>query len=135
MVLLFLDVLFRYREQRKYSLHEFVIMPDHFHLLLTPSDSVEKAVQFIKGGFSYRAKKELNFCGEVWTSGFHDRRVRNWEEYSDFRKYIHMNPVRAHLCDAPELYPNSSVGNRFVLDECFSQAGESLSLTSGAKAP
>jgi len=132
MVLLFLDVLFRYREQRKYSLHEFVIMPDHFHLLLTPSDSVEKAVQFIKGGFSYRAKKELNFCGEVWTSGFHDRRIRDWDEYSEFRKYIHMNPVRAHLCDAPELYPYSSAGNRFVLDDCLSQASEIL--TSAAKA-
>ena len=132
---LFLNVLFGYRDQRKYSLHEFVLMPDHFHLLLTPNESVEKAVQFIKGGFSYRAKKELNFCGEVWSLGFHDRRVRGWEEYSEFRKYIHMNPVRARLCEASELYPYSSAGNRFVLDECLSQASTILPLTSGAKAP
>ena len=30
---LLLDVMFHYRQQQKYLLHEFVIMPDHFHLL------------------------------------------------------------------------------------------------------
>lgn len=30
---LLLDVLFHYRQQQKYLLHEFVLMPDHFHLL------------------------------------------------------------------------------------------------------
>ncbi len=135
---LFLDVLFRYRDQRKYELHEFVLMRDHFHLLLTPNESVKKAVQFIKGGFSYRAKKELNFCGEIWAPGFHDRRVRDWEEYSEFRKYIHMNPMRTHLCEVPEQYPYSSAGNGFVLDDCqrfLSEASKILPLTSGAKAP
>ena len=59
---LFLDTLQRYREQHKFLLHEFVLMPDHFHLLLTPAPEVpmEKAVQLIKGGFSFRVKKELN---------------------------------------------------------------------------
>ena len=34
--LLFVDVLYHYRGQGKYLLHEFVVMPDHFHLLITP---------------------------------------------------------------------------------------------------
>jgi hypothetical protein len=33
---LFIEVLFDYRSQKKYLLHEFVVMPDHFHLILTP---------------------------------------------------------------------------------------------------
>ena len=65
MALLLLDVLFRYRDQKKYLLHEFVIMPDHFHLILTPTDTLERALQLIKGGFSFRAKKELAFSGET----------------------------------------------------------------------
>jgi putative transposase len=54
---LFLRVLYDYRAQRKYRLHEFVVMPDHFHLLITVGSemSIEKAVQFIKGGFAFRA--------------------------------------------------------------------------------
>jgi len=56
---LMMDVLLRYREQMRYALHEFVIMPDHLHLLLTPGAdiSLERALQLIKGGFSYRLRK------------------------------------------------------------------------------
>ena len=57
MATLFLDVLLHYRG--KYLLHEFVLMPDHFHLLITPRESLERAMQLIKGGFSFRAKKRI----------------------------------------------------------------------------
>jgi len=57
-------------------LHEFVLMPDHFHLLITPLSTLERALQLIKGGFSFRAKKELGFLGEIWEKSFYDRRVR-----------------------------------------------------------
>jgi putative transposase len=32
---LFVSVLYDYRAQGKFRLHEFVVMPDHFHALLT----------------------------------------------------------------------------------------------------
>src|SRR5258708_16480723 len=56
---LMVDVLAHYGEQKKYVMHEFVIMPDHLYLLLTPTAdvSLERAVQLIKGGFSYRLGK------------------------------------------------------------------------------
>ncbi len=108
---LFIEVLLHYQKQSKYQLHEFVVMPDHFHLLVTPISPVtlEKAVQFVKGGFSYRAKKDLGFMGEIWQTSFHDRRVRDAEEYARFRNYIHMNPVRRGLVEIPEEFPFSSV--------------------------
>ena len=53
---LFVRVPFDYRDQNKYLLHEFVLMPNHFHLLITPVLSLERALQLIKGGFSFRAK-------------------------------------------------------------------------------
>jgi putative transposase len=54
---LLIDVLYHYRQQGKYLLHEFVVMPDHFHVLITVGAemTVEKAVQLIKGGFAFRA--------------------------------------------------------------------------------
>ena len=53
----FIDTLLHYRLERKYLLHEFVVMPNHFHLLITPTPSLERSMQLIKGGFSYRARK------------------------------------------------------------------------------
>ena len=59
---LLVDILLHYRAQGKYLLHEFVVMPDHFHLLITPRESLERAMQLIKGGFSFRAKKNWDSC-------------------------------------------------------------------------
>jgi putative transposase len=115
---LLLDVLSHYRSLANYLLHEFVIMPDHFHLLLTPipPTTLEKAVQLIKGGFSYRAKKELQISGEIWQTSFHDRRVRNTSEYDEFKGYIWNNPVVAGLVQAPEQFRFSSASSHFALD-------------------
>jgi putative transposase len=122
MARLFLDVLLNYRSQvnyrsqEKYLLHEFVLMPDHFHLLLTPLSTLERALQLIKGGYSFRAKKELGFQGEIWEKSFHDRRVPDWEEYCAFRQYIHRNPVKRCLVSIPGEYPYSSARLGFALD-------------------
>ena len=94
---LFFDVVRTSREH--YLLHEFVLMPEHCHLLLTPNPdiSVERVMQRIKGGFSFRAKRELQFNGEVWQPSFTEHRIRDWEDYCVRRKYILENPVRAGL--------------------------------------
>ena len=114
MARLFVEVLLHYRREGKYLLHEFVLMPDHFHLLLTPTLTLERALQLIKGGFSYRARKELHFVGEIWQPSFYDRRVRDVEEYDAFRRYIHRNPEKRGLGEG---YPYSSAAPGFVLEE------------------
>jgi putative transposase len=80
-----------------YRLHAFVIMPDHLHALITPFESVEKSVQLIKGGFSFRAKRELEWQGEIWQSGFTDHRIRDEEDWNKHLAYVQNNPVNAHL--------------------------------------
>jgi len=135
MPILFLEGLLHYRTQQKYLLHEFVIMPDHFHLLVTPTLTLERALQLIKGGFSFRAKKELGFGGEIWEKSFYDRRVRDWQEYCGFRQYIHSNPVKKGLAGTVDQYPYSSAKPGIVLDEVPERLKLSDgSVTSAAKA-
>jgi putative transposase len=109
------DTIYHYRGTA-YLLHEFVVMPDHIHVLLTPKTGLEKAVQFIKGGFSYRAKKELGSNIEIWQKGFSDHRVRDESDYRIHQVYIQQNPVRKHLCERPEEYLHSSARPGFDLD-------------------
>jgi putative transposase len=113
---MFVQVLLSYRSQHKYSLHEFVLMPDHFHLLITPTLTLERAMQLINGGFSFRAKRELGFGGEIWEKSYHDRRVRDWQEYCAFRQYIQLNPVKKGLAGTVEEYLYSSARTGMVLD-------------------
>ena len=112
---LMIDTLDHYRGQA-YLLHEFVIMPDHLHVLITPQTSLERAVQFIKGGFSYRAKKELGSNMEVWQKGFQDHRIRDASDYGSHVTYIHDNPVKEHLCEHAQDFPYSSAHPGFALD-------------------
>ena len=114
---IFLDTLFRYRQQHKYLLHEFVIMPEHVHLILTPVDiTLERAVQFIKGGYSHAVAETGRKNLEIWQKGFTDHRIRDAKDYARCREYSHMNPVRDGLCDSPAEYAYSSAHAGYELD-------------------
>ena len=114
-VRLLIDTLYHYRGTA-YLLHEFVIMPDHVHALITPQTSLEKAVQFIKGGFSYRAKKELGSNMEIWQKGFQDHRIRDASDWAVHVSYVHNNPVKERFCERPDEFPYSSAHAGFELD-------------------
>src|SRR6185436_6952128 len=107
---LFLDVLRHYTREEKFLLHAFVMMPDHVHLLITPAARLplEKCVQLIKGGFSFRAKSELGYKLGVWAAGFNKDRAKTPEEFEAFRTYIHNNPVKRGLVISPDFYEASS---------------------------
>jgi putative transposase len=89
------QILFHYRDEQRYSLHPFVIMPDHLHLLLTPGidQSLERCVQCIKGGFSHTLRSQTLWIGEVWQRGIHEHRIRDSEDYRMHCGYIARNPT------------------------------------------
>jgi putative transposase len=95
-----------YRSQGKFLLHAFVIMPDHLHALITPAPdvSLEKAMQFIKGGFSFRLKSKL----DVWMRSFNESQIMDKEKFSNCVRYIEENPVRRGLVSTPQAHPFSS---------------------------
>lgn len=112
---LLIETLYHYRNTA-YLPHEFVIMADHLHALITPLTSLEKSVQFIKGGFSYRAKKDLGSHMEVWQKSFQDHRIRDANDYAVHVSYVRNNPVKEGFCERPDKYPYSSAYPGFELD-------------------
>ena len=118
MARLLLDVLHDNRQKGRMLLHEFVIMPNHFHALLTPDAEIplEKVMQFVKGGFSYRVKKELQLNFEIWQPGFTNHRIHDAADYEQRRVYIRENPVRASLVERADKFPYSSAFPGVELD-------------------
>jgi putative transposase len=108
MATLLIEVLQQGRHEHKYELHEFVIMPDHFHLLITPWIALERAMQLIKGRLAFRAHNDFGVQPPIWQKSFFDRRVRDAQEYERYRAYIHQNPVRKGLAVKAEEFPYSS---------------------------
>jgi putative transposase len=126
-----LEVLLRHRAAGGYFLHEFILVPDHLHLLLTPGQTVtlEKAMQLIKGGSSYEIHKRRGHQMEVWQPGFHERTIRDARDFQEKADYIRANPVVAKLVEAPEQWLYSSARGTFQLDK------RPQYFASGAKAP
>jgi putative transposase len=121
------------RERGFYKLHAFVVMPDHFHALLTPAqgETLEKAMQMIKGGSAHTIKQALRYASPVWQKGFHDRWIRDAAEYGARIEYICANPIAAKLAAKPEEYVLSSASGKYQMDESqyerwISKAGERL---------
>jgi len=100
------QTIYGYRLQGKFFLHAFVIMPDHFHLILTPAPdvSLEKAMQFIKGGFSFRLKDKK----DVWMRSFNESQIASEVRFKECIRYIEANPVRRGLVTEAQDYPFSS---------------------------
>lgn len=114
----FVETLFHYRNEGAFQLHAFVLMPDHFHLLLTPgvSASLERAVQLIKGGSARRIRKELSVGFPVWQRGFSDHRIRDARDYESHVRYVEQNPMKRRLVVAVGEYAWSSACGEFQLD-------------------
>ena len=92
-------------------------MPDHVHLLITPAAdiTVERAIQFVKGGYSHAVGIEIS-RKEIWQKGFTDHRIRDTQDFAGHHLYIHQNPVMAKLVTRPEEYRYSSAFPGFKLD-------------------
>jgi putative transposase len=101
-------IILEYRTEGRFLLHAFVIMPDHFHALITPAPevSLEKAMQFIKGGFSFRLKSKL----DVWMRSFNESQIMGAEKFVGCVHYIEENPVRRGLASTAATFQFGSAG-------------------------
>ena len=96
-----LATIVRNRDKGEFLLHEFVIMPNHIHLLLSVDEdhAVGRAIQMIKGGLSTRYGRDRTELKAVWQPSYYEHRVRDAAEYDRMRNYIQQNPVRRHLAE------------------------------------
>jgi putative transposase len=116
---LLLATLFRYRDTGEFSLHEFVVMPNHIHLMLSVDDdhAIARAVQMVKGGFSHGMGQAGLKLKAVWQPSYYEHRVRDAAEYARMRNYIDQNPGRRRLVEAAADYPYSSANTSRRPDE------------------
>jgi REP element-mobilizing transposase RayT len=100
----------RYREREGvYVLHNYVVMANHVHLLISPRIELPKLTHSLKGFTARRANQMLGATGQpFWQDESYDRWVRDEVEFERIADYIENNPVSAGLCATPEEFPWSS---------------------------
>ena len=77
----------------RYSLHAFVVMPNHVHVLLEIAnrDDLPKIVHGWKSYTAKRMNEAIGGSGSVWQREYYDRLIRNAEHYSRTLEYIRKN--------------------------------------------
>ncbi len=96
-----LDAARFYHDQRKWHITLWLLMPDHFHAIL--SFSREAAMEDL---FKHWKRYTARQLGIVWQDGFFDHRLRNTHEENAKHHYIRHNPVRKELCASPDDWPH-----------------------------
>ena len=88
------DVL-RHDDGVTYRLKDFVVMPNHVHVLVTPlgKNTLSEAVQEWKSVSAHRINKALGRKGEFWQKEYFDHIVRSAEQREKFKRYIQNNPL------------------------------------------
>ncbi len=100
-------------ERGDIELRAFVVMPDHFHILvgllkdLTLSFWMKCLMSFVAAKTTSRLKE----LGCHWQEGYHDTEVRTEKQFNYLADYIHDNPVRAGLVASPEEWNASSASS------------------------
>lgn len=84
--------------QSDFELHEWVLMANHVHLLVTPHVPFSDAMRRLKGSTAREGNRMLGIDGvSFWQRESYDRLVRDAEEFRRIGRYIVMNPVKAGL--------------------------------------
>jgi putative transposase len=92
------------------ALHAYVLMTNHVHLLLSPSedDSVSTMMQRLGRRYVLYFNRRHGRTGTLWEGRFRSSLVQDERYLMICHRYIELNPVRARMVDAPSDYPWSS---------------------------
>lgn len=89
------------------QLQAWVLMPDHWHGLITLGDDgdLSAVVQRLKSNVAREVRRVCPQVRRVWAAGFHDHALRAEEDMVDVARYIVRNPVAGGLVKRVGDYP------------------------------
>jgi len=121
----FLEILRRTKERYGYLLHAYVLMDNHYHLILeTPLSNMAQIMQNINTIYTVYVNTKYNRSGHLFQGRYKSIIVDKDSYLLELSRYIHLNPVRAEIVDSPEEYKWSSFN-----DYCGSRMDELVDIT------
>jgi len=95
------------------AIHAYVLMPDHFHLLLTPSEAqaLSRGMQALGRRYVRGFNARHGRCGTLWEGRFRSTVLEPERYLLDCMRYIELNPVRSSLVADAASYPWSSMAH------------------------
>lgn len=105
----FLQVLERVIDKYRWQLHAYVLMTNHYHLLLTtPEPTLSSGMQQLCGNYAEHFNEVHARVGHLFQGRFKSHLVDSERYLLEVARYIVLNPVRAGIVDAPGKWKWSS---------------------------
>jgi len=96
-------------ERFGYRIHAFCCMPNHLHLAVQVGEEpLAKPMQNLAFRYTRRINREHERVGHLFQGRYKAVLVDHDSYLLELVRYLHLNPVRAHLVDVAEAYPWSS---------------------------
>ena len=104
-----LSILEETRQEIPFQLLGYVIMDNHYHLMIKRGKSeLYKVMQKVNNKFSKTYNKQYHRTGHVFEGRYKSIFVKDDKYLLSLLRYIHQNPVEAHICKFIKDYPWSS---------------------------
>jgi REP-associated tyrosine transposase len=89
----------------------YCLMRTHYHLLVrTQKPTLSSGFQRLNTRYAQVFNHRRERRGHVFEARFRDRIIESDHHRAEALRYIHLNPVRAGICDRPEEYEWSDYG-------------------------
>ena len=107
---LYLDTLRCAAHRYHCSVHAYVLMTNHTHLLITPGTgrSLPLLMQAMGRGYVQKLNRHYNRTGTLWQGRYKASLIQDDQYLLTCYRYIELNPVRAGMVRRPGDYPYSS---------------------------
>jgi len=104
------SLLYEYSKKFSVSLHAWVFMTNHVHLLASPNmiDGVSNMMQSVGRRYVRYFNREYRRSGTLWEGRFKSSLVQSETYLLQCQRYIELNPVRAGMVSDPAQYVWSS---------------------------
>jgi putative transposase len=102
--MLFMSVLERARARYVFSIDNFCVMENHFHLIIKPGkgESLSRIMQWIMSVFAMALNKRNGWKGHVWGERFFSKIISSFRSFIEVFDYIDSNPVKAGIAREPQ---------------------------------
>jgi len=97
------------QEKYGYVLHCYVLMPNHYHLIIeTPMGNLSRVMHFINGSYTNYINIKRKRSGHLFQGRYKAILIDRNSYLLELSRYVHLNPVRAKMALKPEDYFHSS---------------------------
>ena len=106
----FEDYLFLTKQTYNLNIHAFVLMSNHFHLLVsTPDANIGETMNYLLREISKELNRISGRINQNWGGAHYKTLIESYHYFKNTYKYIYRNPVRAGLCGLVQDYPFSTL--------------------------